>query len=175
MGRLRRAGTTCGRLAYASEVTVSRLAPDGAEGMAGVVTRSARCFMPMSELVDLDQERERLTREIEKNRDSWRTSGGNWPTPTSSPGLPGVRGPCRAGTGGETGGAAGEPGGLSEAAGLIFGKGEQNALDKRLFIGGVGTRNGAWLHFSRRSATIRHDMYGATNLFEFPQEEKLCI
>ena len=56
------------RLAYASEVTVSRLAPDGAEGMAGVVTRSARCFMPMSELVDLDQERERLNREIEKNR-----------------------------------------------------------------------------------------------------------
>ena len=36
--------------------------------MVSVVTRTATCYLPLSELVDLDKERERIRRELEKNR-----------------------------------------------------------------------------------------------------------
>ena len=53
------------RLASASEVEIVREAPD-AEGMVSVVTHAARIFMPLSELVDLEQERARIAKEREK-------------------------------------------------------------------------------------------------------------
>ena len=56
------------RLAGTGEVTVSAEPPADAESMVSVVTRDARCFLPLSELVDLDKERERLEKELAKNR-----------------------------------------------------------------------------------------------------------
>ena len=56
------------RLAMTGEVTVSAEPPADADSMVSVVTRDARCFLPLSELVDLDKERERLRKELEKNR-----------------------------------------------------------------------------------------------------------
>ena len=56
------------RLAMTGEVTVSAEPPADAESMVSVVTRDARCFLPLSELVDLDKERARLAKELEKNR-----------------------------------------------------------------------------------------------------------
>ncbi len=52
------------KLAYASEVTVSLDAPEGSEGMVGVITDNARMFMPMAELVDLEKERARINKEL---------------------------------------------------------------------------------------------------------------
>ena len=56
------------RLAYAGEVIVSGEVPADADKMVSIVTKDARCFLPMSELVDLDKERERLEKELAKNR-----------------------------------------------------------------------------------------------------------
>ena len=56
------------RLAYAGEVIVSEDVPADADKMVSIVTKDARCFLPMSELVDLDKERERLEKELAKNR-----------------------------------------------------------------------------------------------------------
>ena len=53
------------RLASASEVEIVREAPSP-EGMVSVVTHAARLFMPLRELVDLEQERARIAREKEK-------------------------------------------------------------------------------------------------------------
>ena len=56
------------RLAMAGEITVSTEAPADIAGMVNVVTRYAVCYLPLSELVDLDKERARLTKELEKNK-----------------------------------------------------------------------------------------------------------
>ena len=56
------------RLCSASAVTVLNAAPENTEGMVSVVTTKTRCFLPLSELVDLDKERERISKELEKNR-----------------------------------------------------------------------------------------------------------
>jgi valyl-tRNA synthetase len=56
------------RLAGAGGVTVSRAAPADLEGLVSAATDSARIYMPLSELVDLDAERGRITRELEKAR-----------------------------------------------------------------------------------------------------------
>ena len=56
------------RLAYAEEVAVLDEAPADADKMVSVVTKDASCFLPMSELVDLDKERERINKELAKNR-----------------------------------------------------------------------------------------------------------
>ena len=56
------------RLAYAGEVIVSDDVPADTDKMVSIVTKDARCFLPMSELVDLDKERERLEKELAKNR-----------------------------------------------------------------------------------------------------------
>ena len=56
------------RLALTGEVTISREGPADTEGMVSVVTRYSQCYLPLSELVDLDKERARLTKELEKNR-----------------------------------------------------------------------------------------------------------
>ena len=54
------------KLAYAESIAVSGQEPEEASGMVSVVTDHARMFMPMAELVDLEKERERLKKEIEK-------------------------------------------------------------------------------------------------------------
>ncbi len=54
------------RLAYASELIVSDVAPAGHEDMVSAVTSDAAMYMPMSELVDMEKELERLAKEIEK-------------------------------------------------------------------------------------------------------------
>ncbi len=57
------------RLASASEVEVADDAEAGdREGMVTVVTHSARVFLPLRELVDLEAERERVEKELKKNR-----------------------------------------------------------------------------------------------------------
>ncbi|MGI5936729.1 MAG: valine--tRNA ligase [Oscillospiraceae bacterium] len=54
------------KLAFAGEVLVSDTAPENTEGMVSVVTNEARIFMPMAELVDLEKERARIMKELEK-------------------------------------------------------------------------------------------------------------
>ena len=54
------------RLASASEVELAGADYEPAAGMVTVTTHSARLFMPMAELVDLEAERARLTKELEK-------------------------------------------------------------------------------------------------------------
>ena len=56
------------RLASASEVEVVPADHETEPGMVTVTTHSARLFMPMAELVDLEAERARLTKELEKAR-----------------------------------------------------------------------------------------------------------
>ena len=56
------------RLASASEVEVVDAGYEAAPGMVTVTTHSARLLMPMAELVDLEAERARLTKELEKAR-----------------------------------------------------------------------------------------------------------
>ena len=56
------------RLASASEVEVVDAGYEAAPGMVTVTTHSARLLMPMAELVDLEAERARLTKELEKTR-----------------------------------------------------------------------------------------------------------
>ena len=52
------------KLAYASEVSVVDAAPEDTSGMVSVVTDNARLFMPMAELVDLEKEKARITKEL---------------------------------------------------------------------------------------------------------------
>ncbi|NCB73989.1 MAG: valine--tRNA ligase [Clostridia bacterium] len=54
------------KLAYASEVTVTKNSSSDIEGMVSVVTGQAKMFIPMADLVDLNKERERIERELEK-------------------------------------------------------------------------------------------------------------
>ncbi|MBQ2602786.1 MAG: valine--tRNA ligase [Oscillospiraceae bacterium] len=57
------------RLASASDVEVKTMGGDDeTKGMVTVITHSARIAMPMAELVDLSAERERIARELKKNR-----------------------------------------------------------------------------------------------------------
>ena len=56
------------KLAYAEQITISSALPADAEHMVSVVTEEAKLFMPMAELIDLDKERARLEKELEKAR-----------------------------------------------------------------------------------------------------------
>ncbi len=62
------------RLASASQVEVTGMGEAGSDaemeekGMVTVVTHSARVFLPLRELVDIKAERERLEKELQKNR-----------------------------------------------------------------------------------------------------------
>ena len=56
------------RMAMASDVSVSAALPESTEGMVSLVTTDARCFLPLAELVELDKERTRIQKELEKNR-----------------------------------------------------------------------------------------------------------
>jgi len=55
-----------GRLAYASELTITDQAPDDLSGLVTVVTGDARLYIPLAELVDVAKERERMGTEITK-------------------------------------------------------------------------------------------------------------
>ncbi|MEA5150992.1 MAG: valine--tRNA ligase [Oscillospiraceae bacterium] len=52
------------KLAYAGEVSVLDAPPAGSEGMVSVITDNARMFMPMADLVDLEKERARISKEL---------------------------------------------------------------------------------------------------------------
>ena len=54
------------KLAYSDKVTVTDTAPENAADLVSVITDCAKMFMPMSDLVDMEKERERIIREIEK-------------------------------------------------------------------------------------------------------------
>ena len=54
------------RLAGASEVEITAEAPADVSGLVSVVTASAKLYIPLAELVDLEAERARLAKEIEK-------------------------------------------------------------------------------------------------------------
>ena len=56
------------RLAGASEVELVGADYEPAPGMVAVTTHSARLYMPMAELVDIEAERARLAKELEKAR-----------------------------------------------------------------------------------------------------------
>lgn len=58
------------RLAYASDVTVvgAADAEEDAKGQVSVVTPAARIFMPLAELVDLEQEKKRVEKELGQRR-----------------------------------------------------------------------------------------------------------
>ena len=56
------------RLALVSDVTVLSEAPSDSQGLVSIVTEHAVCYMPLAELVDVEKERERIQKELEKNR-----------------------------------------------------------------------------------------------------------
>ena len=59
------------KLAYAEQITISSALPADAEKMVSAVTEEAKLFMPMAELIDLDKERARLEKELEKARKNY--------------------------------------------------------------------------------------------------------
>ena len=54
------------RLAYASEISFAEAAPTDLSGQVTVVTHNATVYMPLSELVDIQAELERISKEREK-------------------------------------------------------------------------------------------------------------
>ncbi|MDR0917412.1 MAG: valine--tRNA ligase [Oscillospiraceae bacterium] len=56
------------KLAYAEDVTVLSAAPSSVDGLVAVVTDAATLYMPLAQLVDLDAERARIGRDIEKTK-----------------------------------------------------------------------------------------------------------
>ena len=64
------------RLAWAKEVKFADAAPPDLSGLVSVVTRGATAYMPLSELVDLQAERERITKELDKARNGLRITEG---------------------------------------------------------------------------------------------------
>ena len=57
------------RLAYASDVKVVEATDEvDAQGMVVVTTHAARLYLPLAELVDLEKEKARIAKELDKNR-----------------------------------------------------------------------------------------------------------
>ena len=57
------------RLAYASDVKVVEATEEvDTQGMVAIATHAARLYLPLAELVDLDKERARIQKELDKNR-----------------------------------------------------------------------------------------------------------
>ena len=54
------------RLAYTCEVRYTNAPPENAAGLVSVVTRGAAVYLPLRELVDLDAERSRIEKELER-------------------------------------------------------------------------------------------------------------
>ena len=61
------------RLAYASDVTFAETAPADVSGMVTAVTHNATAYLPLSELVDIAAELERIAKEIEKAQNGLRS------------------------------------------------------------------------------------------------------
>ena len=59
------------KLAYADHITLADAVPADADKMVSVVTDEAKLYMPMAELVDLEKERARLEKELEKARKNY--------------------------------------------------------------------------------------------------------
>jgi valyl-tRNA synthetase len=57
------------KLAYAGELTIGSVPPTTTEGLVTIVTNEAKLYMPLSELVDLDKERERIGKDLKKAQD----------------------------------------------------------------------------------------------------------
>ena len=64
------------RLAYASNVTFPETAPADVTGLVSVVTHDATAYLPLSELVELAAERERIAKELEKAKNGLRSTEG---------------------------------------------------------------------------------------------------
>jgi len=64
------------RLAYASNVTFPEIAPADVTALVSVVTHDATAYLPLSELVDLAAERERIAKELEKAKNGLRITEG---------------------------------------------------------------------------------------------------
>ena len=64
------------RLAYASNVTFPETAPADVTGLVSMVTHDATAYLPLSELVDLAAERERIAKELEKAKNGLRITEG---------------------------------------------------------------------------------------------------
>ena len=64
------------RLAWAKEVKFADAAPADLSGQVSVVTHGATAYMPLSELVDLQAERDRIAKELEKARNGLRVTEG---------------------------------------------------------------------------------------------------
>ena len=64
------------RLAYASNVNFPETAPADVTGLVSVVTHDATAYLPLSELVDLAAERERIAKELEKAKNGLRITEG---------------------------------------------------------------------------------------------------
>ena len=56
------------RLAYANEMIVSAEVPAGYEDMVSAITSDAAVYMPMNELVDIEKEKARLTKDLGKKQ-----------------------------------------------------------------------------------------------------------
>ena len=54
------------KLAYASDVTVGDTSPENAAEMVTAITTDAKLYMPLAELVDIDKELERMSKELRK-------------------------------------------------------------------------------------------------------------
>ena len=54
------------KLAYASDVTVGDTSPENAAEMVTAITTDAKLYMPLAELVDIDKELERMSKELGK-------------------------------------------------------------------------------------------------------------
>ena len=101
------------RLAYASEVKFADAAPADVSGMVTAVTHNATAYLPLSELVDIAAELERIRKEIEKAQNGLRASSRSSPTRSSSPG-PGGGGERRAGEGRQVQRADRQAGGIRQ-------------------------------------------------------------
>ena len=64
------------RLAFASDISFADAAPADVTGQISVVTHDATAYLPLSELVDLAAERERIAKELEKARNGLRITEG---------------------------------------------------------------------------------------------------
>ncbi len=57
------------KLAYASDVEVTKETPENLDGLVTVVTDEAKMYMPLAELVDIAKEIERIEKELKKAND----------------------------------------------------------------------------------------------------------
>ena len=56
------------KLAYSSDISILSSDPENSDKMVGIITDNARLYMPMTDLVDIEAEKERINKEIEKTK-----------------------------------------------------------------------------------------------------------